>query len=226
MKRARNKRGHQVKQPVLAAGLAGKQVQDRPGDDAEAEAVGDGVGKRDEDQGEKCGDGDQGSCHWISVMAASISDPTRMSAGAVAACGHDADERRGYDGAQKQQAGDDGGYAGASAGSDARRGLHVAGDGGGSDQGAEDGGRGVGKQNLVEAGNGVVGSDEPGAFGDGDQSAQVVEEIDEEEDEDDFEQALADGAADVELQRGLGEGADAADGGRPVHEVRAARPGP
>jgi hypothetical protein len=36
----------------------------------------------------------------------------------------------------------------------------------------------------------VVGGDEAGALGDGDQGAEVVKEVDEEEDEDDFEQAL------------------------------------
>ena len=53
-------------------------------------------------------------------MVASMSEPTRMSAGAVAAGGHDADEWRGADGAEEEQSGDDGGDAAAAAGDDAR----------------------------------------------------------------------------------------------------------
>ena len=78
-------------------------------------------------------------------MVASMSEPTRMSAGAVAAGGHDADEGRGADGGEKEQAGDDGGDAGAASGSHAGCGLDVAGYGGGSGQRAEDGGGGVGE---------------------------------------------------------------------------------
>jgi hypothetical protein len=42
---AQKERGEEVEQPVLAAEFAGGQVEDGPGDDAEAEAVGDGVGE-------------------------------------------------------------------------------------------------------------------------------------------------------------------------------------
>ena len=69
----------------------------------------------------------------------------------------------------------------------------------------------------------MVGSNEPGAFGDGDQGAQVVEQVDEEEDEDDFEQALAEGPRDIEMEGGLSERADAAWRGGPVRQVQ--RPG-
>ena len=146
-----------------------------------------------------------------------------MSAGAVAAGGTMPDEGRGADGAQKQQAGDDGGDAAAAAGGDAGRGLNVAGHGGGSGQRAEDGGGGVGEEDAVQAGNGVVGGDEAGALGDGDQRAEVVEEIDEEEDEDDFEQAFVERAANVELEGGVSERVEAAVERRPVHEAQ--RPG-
>ena len=52
------------------------------------------------------------------------------------------------------------------------------------------------------------GRDEAGALGDGDQRADVVEEVDEEEDEDDLESAHVERAADVEVEGG------GADGGR------------
>ena len=46
-------------------------------------------------------------------------------------------------------------------------------------------------------------ADEAGALGDRDQGAQVVEQIDKEEDEDDFEQSLGESAANVELKCGV-----------------------
>src|SRR5208337_4059886 len=58
--KAREKqRCHQVKQPVPPPCFAGKQVQDRPRDDAEAQPIRNRVGKRNEYQGEKCRDRDE-----------------------------------------------------------------------------------------------------------------------------------------------------------------------
>ena len=48
----------------------------------------------------------------------------------------------------------------------------------------------------------MVGGDEAGARGDGDERADVVEEIDEEEDEDDLEGAYVECAGNVELEGG------------------------
>lgn len=47
--------GEDVEEPVFFAEVAGGQVEDGPGDDAEAEAVGDGASERDEDEGEERG---------------------------------------------------------------------------------------------------------------------------------------------------------------------------
>ena len=49
-------------------------------------------------------------------------------------------------------------------------------------------------------GNGVVFGDEPGALGDRDQRADVVKEIDEEEDEDDLQRIHLQRAANVEVK--------------------------
>src|SRR5215472_12086397 len=46
-------RGQRVEEPVLAAESARDEVQHRPGDDAEAQAVGDGIGERYEDEREE-----------------------------------------------------------------------------------------------------------------------------------------------------------------------------
>ena len=54
----------------------------------------------------------------------------------------------------------------------------------------------------------MVGGDEAGAFGDGDESADVVEEVDEEEDEDDFEGPATESGGDVEMEGGGADGGE------------------
>src|SRR3984957_4837616 len=206
----KEKSGEKIEQPILAASFACEQMQNRPGNDAEAEAVGDGVGEGNQNEREKCGDGDEGIvpvnlCDGGQHERAHEDESRRCSSWR-----HDSDERRGDDGQQKKQAGDDGGYAGSATCGHACGGLHITGDSGGSGERAEDGGGCVGEENAVEPGNGVVGRDEAGALGDGHQRAEVVKEVDEKEDEDDFEQAFVDGPFDVELECCLGEGGDAA----------------
>ena len=80
---------------------------------------------------------------------------------------------------------------------------------------AEDGGGGVGEEDAVEAGDLAGGRDEAGALGDGDEGSDVVEEIDEEEDEDDFEGVDAEGAAEVEMEGGGAEVGEVEGGGVP-----------
>src|ERR1700677_2200023 len=194
-------------------------MEDGPGDDAEAEAVGYRVSERNQDQGEERGNGDQriGPADFGDGGQHERADEDERGRGGCG--GNDADEGSGDDGAEEQEAGDYRGDATAAAGHDAGCGLHVAGDGGGAGKGAEDGGGGVGEEDFVEAGDGVVGRDETGALGNGDQGAKVIEQVDEKEDEDDFEQALVDGAANVELEGGGGESVEAAGGGCPVDQI-------
>ncbi len=63
------------------------------------------------------------------------------------------------------------------------------------------------------------GGHEVGAFGDGDEGADVVEEVDEEEDEDDLEGAVVEGAADVEMEGGVADGGEGVGGGLVVELV-------
>jgi hypothetical protein len=63
----------------------------------------------------------------------------------------------------------------------------------------------------------VVRGDEAGALGDGDQGSEIVKQVDKEEDEDDFEQALVKCAAYVEFEGGAEQGMHAAGRGRPAH---------
>ena len=53
-------------------------MKNGPGDDAEAEAVGDGVGERKEEEGEEGGDGNEGSpVQRISTMVDEHDEPTQ-----------------------------------------------------------------------------------------------------------------------------------------------------
>ncbi len=182
--------GEDVEEPVLPAVVAGGEMEHGPGNDAEAEAIGDGVSERDEDERKKCGYGDQ------RLVPADLGDggehhgADENERGRSCRRRNDPDEGRGGNGDEKEQAGNDGGDAGAASGCDACGGFDVAGYGGCAGQGSEDGRCRVGEEDAIEARNGVIGGDEAGALGDGDECAEIVEEIDEEEDEDDFEQAL------------------------------------
>src|SRR5690606_4799708 len=70
----------------------------------------------------------------------------------------------------------------------------------------------VDEQDAVEALDRAVGLDEIRAFGDADQRADVVEQVDEKENKDDLEQTQCHGrreyAGDVEFQGGVGQRGD------------------
>src|SRR5206468_2131590 len=142
--------GEGVEQPVLAAESPGDEMEDGPGDDAEAESVGDGVSEGDEHESEEGGNGND------RLVPADLGDggqherPDQNEGRGGGGLGHDADERGRDHGDQKQQAGDDGGDAAAPAGCDAGRGLDIAGYGGCAGERSEDGGSGIGEQDAVE----------------------------------------------------------------------------
>ena len=62
----------------------------------------------------------------------------------------------------------------------------------------------------------MVFGDQAGALGDGDEGADVVEEINEEEDEDDFEEADVQGGTDIEMESGGFDGGEVVRCGLPV----------
>lgn len=100
--------GEQVEQPILAPGLSCEQVQDGPGNDAEAKAVGDGVGERDEDEGEKRGNGDEGLVP-VNLGNGSQHERAHQNERRRRSCRRDdADKRRGGDGSEEKQTGDNG----------------------------------------------------------------------------------------------------------------------
>src|SRR3954451_7959475 len=51
--------GKRVEEPILASCISSDEMQDGPGDDAEAESIGDGVGERDQYECEEGWYGDQ-----------------------------------------------------------------------------------------------------------------------------------------------------------------------
>ena len=65
----------------------------------------------------------------------------------------------------------------------------------------------------------MVRGDKAGALGDRDQRAEIVEEIDEEEDEDNLEQSLGECAANVELECCFGQFEEAAGRRSPVNQT-------
>ena len=185
----------------MQRGVAGK---------AEAEAVGDGPGERDG------GDGEEGRDTDLRVIPLDLAEAREHEASDEDQCGRGGEAGDGSDEwgdeerDEEEQPGDDGGHAGASARGYSGGGLDVAGDGAGSGERADDGGGGVGEEDAIEPGDGVVGGDESGALSDRDEGADVVKEIDEEEDEDDLEGANVESAANIEL-KGCGS-----DGGEAV----------
>src|SRR5580704_9349159 len=208
-----------IEHPVLAACATGEQLQRGVAGEAEAEAVSDRPGERDGRDGKEGRDADLGviPLDLAEAREHEASDEDQCGRGGEAGDGSDewGDEERD----EEEQPGDDGGHAGASACGYSGGGLDVAGDGAGAEERAEDGGGGVGEEDAVEAGDGVVGGDEAGALGDGDEGADVVEEVDEEEDEDDFEGADVEGAADVEVEGSGFDGVEAVGCGMPMDLV-------
>ena len=144
-------RSKDIQDPVLASQVPRGKVQNSPRDDSEAEAVGDGVCIRDQDQGKKC----RHSHQWL-VPANLCNGGEHQGANQNQGRGgrgarNESDERGCSYREDEQQASDDCGNAGTATGGDASCGLNVAGHGRSTGQRTEDGGRGIGKQYAVEA---------------------------------------------------------------------------
>ncbi len=211
--------GEEVEHPVFFAGATGEELDEGVAGEAEAEAVGDGPSERDGGDGEEGGDADLGVAPVDFAYAGEHEGSDEDEGRGGGEVGDGSDDGGDEEGEEEEDSGDDGGYAGAASGGYSGGGLDVAGDGGGAEERAEDGRGGVGEEDAVEAGDGVVWGDQAGALGDGHESANVVEEIDEEEDKDDLEGADVEGAGDVEVEGGLAEGAEIVVLGLPVDLV-------
>jgi hypothetical protein len=203
--------GEEIEHPVLAEGTegaAGDELEESVAGEAEAEAVSDGPGEGDGGYGEEGGDGELRVFPLDVGEAGGHQRADEDERGGSGEVGDGACERGEEEGEEEENAGDDGGDAGAASRSDSGGGLDVTGDGAGAGEGAEDGGGSVGEEDAVEAGYRVVLVDEAGALGDGDEGADVVEEIDEEEDKDDLEGTDVECAGDVEVEGGDADGGE------------------
>src|ERR1022692_1453085 len=211
--------GEKVDEPVHFAEFAAHDLQQAVCREAEGQAVGDAEGERDGHHGEEGGDGHFGIvpgdfAHYGDHHAAH--DDERGSGG------------RGRDGAHhgrdkkcqhEEQSGDDGGDAGASAGRHAGRAFDIADHGRSAGARAHDGGDGVGEQDAVEARDLPHFVEEVRLFAHGHQGADVVEQIDEEEDENDLQRSEAQGGGDIEFAGGGGQIAQAIGLRRPFGDA-------
>ncbi len=139
---------------------------------------------------------------------------------------HKLRERGHEHGHEKQQAGDHRGQSGASADLHPGGTFDIAGNGAGARQRTDDRGHRVGHQDPVQPGNAAGVIHQPGALGHRDQSADVVEQVDKQKHEQDFDQpqpmppGLAEHAAEIELERGAGQRSEAVGFGVKHHLAR------
>src|ERR1700676_109972 len=178
---------------------AGADLDECEGQHAEAEARGDAEGERGGHQGEESGEG------FTEIIPADLgdgaaherADEDERGRGGVRRNG--GDQRRAEHGGEKQRGDDDVAEAGAGAGGDPGGAFDVAGDRGGPRERADHGAEGVGEQGAAGAREFAV-TEKAALFADADQGADVVEEIDEEENEDELAEADFCGAAEIELE--------------------------
>ena len=190
-------------QPVDLADLAEARLDDHVGDEAGADAVGDGVGERHD------GDGQEGRDGEFVAVPVDVPDLRHHQE-------PDHDERRGRrlerherqdgreeEGQTEQAAGDHAGEAGARTLTDARGGFDVGGGGRGGGGAAGHGGRTVDEQDAAETGDLAALVEQPGFGGDADDRAHRVEEVGQDEGEDQQDDGqdagLAERAEHVEL---------------------------
>src|ERR1700677_3621735 len=181
--------GEEVEHPVFLFGAAGDELEESVAGEAEAEACGDGPGEGDGCYGEEGGDGDLRVFPIDLTEAGEHEAANEDEGGRGGEVGNGSDERGDEERKEEEDAGDDGGDAGAASCCDSGGGFDVAGDGAGACEGAEDGGGGVGEEDAVEAGDGVIRGDETGSLRYGYQGADFVEEVDQEEKKKDLQWA-------------------------------------
>src|ERR1035438_7659502 len=212
--------GQQVDEPIHLAELAAQNLQQAVRREAKGQAVGDAEGQRDGHHGEEGRDGHFGivpanSPHHRPHHAAH--DNQRGGGGRRRdGAHHGRDEER----QNEEQSGDDGGDAGTPAGRHPGRAFDVADHRRRAGPRAHDGGNGVGKQDAVEARDLTHLVEQVGLFAHGHQGADVVEEVDEEEDAYDLHEADAPGGGDIELAGGGGQVAQAVSLRRPSGDAR------
>jgi len=182
---------------------ASAQFDEGEGEKTEAEASGDAESERSRDESEEGGKG------FAEVVPADASDgatherANEDERGSSGVSGNRRDEGRTKHGDEEERGDDDVAEPGASAGGDSGGAFDVARDGGSAGEGAEHGAESVGDQSAAGAGKFTV-AQEAAFFADADQGANVIEEIDEKKDEDEFAKAEFCGGAEVQLEERAG----------------------
>ena len=124
--------GEEVEHPVFAFGATGEELERGVAGKAEAEAVGDGPGEWDGDNGEEGRDGNGRVVPLDGSEAGKHESADEDEGGCGGKVGDGSYEGREEEGAEEEESGHDGGDTGTTSGSDSRRGFDVAGDGAGA----------------------------------------------------------------------------------------------
>ena len=199
--------GNHVGEEGDLLGLAGKDLDDGVGDEAQADGVADGAGNRHPDEHQ--GDGD----HLVQVVKLHVLEAhehqhTHIDEGGGGGGGGD-DGRNGgdEDAGQEEDAGGEGGKAGAAACLHAGGGFHEGGDGGGAGAGPRHGAQGVGEKGFLHLGHVAVLVHHPGAGGGAHQGTDGVKHVNHAEGDDEGdggEPTHLEEALEVELEEGGG----------------------
>lgn len=194
-------------------GLAGEDLDDGVGDEADADGMADGAGDGHGDEHQRDGH------HLVQIVEVHILQTHDHQhahideGGGGGRRGNDGGDGGNEDAGQEENAGGEGGQACAAAGLHAGGGLHEGGDGGGTGAGAGHGADGVGQEGFLHVGHVAVLIHHAGTGGGAHQGADGIEHVDHAEGDhqgDGGEPADLQKAVEVKLEEGrlhhVGEG--------------------
>ena len=176
-------RSQHIHQGLDGLALACGNVQQHIADDAQGNALGDGVEQGHGDDGQVCGDG-LGQVVQLEAdlgNGAHHQEADHDQGGGGGEAGDGGEDGGEQGGGQEQQTGGQGGQTGAAAGGDTGGGLDEGGDGGGAQHGAHGGADGISQQSGLDAGQLALLVDHVGLGGNADQGAQGVEQVNKQE---------------------------------------------
>lgn len=209
---------------LLLLGLAGDEIQQRPGDDADGDALRDAVRQGHGHDGQEGRDG-IGRIVKVDLCHRAQHIEAHHDQGGSRRKGRDGQEQGAED--HRQQEEDTGGHgrqAGAAALGDAGSALHVGGGGGSAQHGTGAGGDGIGQQRALDAGQTAILIQHIRLGGNADEGAQGVEQVHKEEGEHHGEEIQHVQSGEVHLEHlaeGLAQGgevkADEGSGNDGVH---------
>ena len=184
--------------------FAARQFDADIGDEAHGDAVGDGEGQRDRDDGEQRREQFGGVVPGQVAHAAEHQQGHEHQGAAGGEFRHHARQRRQEYGEQEQDADSHCGQPGAAAAGNARHAFHVTGHRGAAEAGADHAGGTVGLQRPVQVTHRPLPVHQAGAVGNAHQGAGGVEQVDEQERGYHADHAHVQGAGNIQLQKGRG----------------------